>query len=192
MRKILFGLIFCITITAAAEQKTVLCAACHGENGISSNSEWPNLAGQHKSYLIKQLNAFKEGSERNAAMMAGIVAGLTKQDIEELADYYSKQPAAKHKAPTSNLSRGEQLYRFGDFKQHITACIACHGPQGSGNEQAGFPALSGQNTSYTVQQLRAFKNHQRSTDLNAIMRDISRRMSEEDMFAVAEYIHQLN
>ena len=80
------------------------------------------------------------------------------------------------------------MYRGGDFNKHITACIACHGPKGTGNAQAGFPSISGQHAAYTIQQLQDFKEGKRKNDLNSIMRDISARMSIEDMEAVANYI----
>jgi cytochrome c553 len=191
-------LIFFSSITAysadnitVGQKKSILCAACHGENGISINPEWPNLAGQHKRYIIQQLKAFQKGTVRNAPTMTAVVPNLTNQDIKDLAEYYAKLPSAKNDLPFRDLKRGEQLYRQGDFKKHITACIACHGPQGNGNEQAGFPALSGQNSAYTVQQLLAFKTTRRQTDLNSIMRDISARMDEDDMHAVADYIANL-
>ena len=76
--------------------------------------------------------------------------------------------------------------------KRITACIACHGPQGTGNAQAGFPVLSGQHAAYTVLQLVAFKDGKRKNDLNHIMQDISNRMSKEDMEAVAHYIEALH
>lgn len=73
---------------AAGKAKSVVCAACHGMNGISNNDMWPNLAGQKEGYLIKQIKAFKNG-ERKDPSMAPMVASLTEADIENLAAYYS-------------------------------------------------------------------------------------------------------
>ena len=69
------------------------CVACHGENGRSTSPEYPALAGQHRDYLVEALNDYKKG-ERNNAIMAGMVAGLTKQDIATLARYFSTLPPA--------------------------------------------------------------------------------------------------
>ncbi|KTD20940.1 cytochrome c4 [Legionella lansingensis] len=200
MKKILFAVVLCwaSAINAAAEQtntvveKTALCVACHGQQGISVNPQWPNLAGQHASYLLKQLKDYKNITTRNVPVMTAIVANLSDADMAALAEYYAKQPLGEGATPEKYLKRGEQLYRGGDFKKHITACIACHGPRGTGNGQAGFPLLSGQHAPYTIQQLQAFKDKKRSNDLNAIMRDISERMSQEDMEAVAYYIQGLH
>ncbi len=171
--------------------KTTLCIACHGQQGNSDNPTWPNLAGQHASYLNKQLHDLKKGKTRNAVAMTAILANLNDEDMTELAIFYANQPRARGNTPEKFLKRGELLYRGGDFAKHITACIACHGPQGMGNEQAGFPLLAGQHALYTAQQLQAFKEGKRANDLNFIMRDISARMSQEDMEAVAYYIQGL-
>ena len=194
MKKIAFFLAFCYACVAfsagnvkAGQEKSAVCAACHGLTGISINPVWPSLSGQHEAYLVKELQDFKKGLNRNAAVMAPMVANLSDQDIEDLAAFYASQPLPEGTTPQKYLKRGEQLYRGGDFNEHITACISCHGPTGSGNSQAGFPVLSGQQAAYTIQQLQAFKDKKRSNDINAIMRDISARMSLEDMTAVANY-----
>ncbi|MBA3536765.1 MAG: cytochrome c4 [Tatlockia sp.] len=195
MKKILVAvMLFGLAMGSAAETPAILtsCAACHGQSGISSNPQWPSIAGQHASYVIRQLQDFKKGTLRNALAMNAISAALTENEIRELADFYAKQPTPKGATPEKFLKRGELLYRGGDFAKHITACIACHGPKGTGNAQAGFPVLRGQNALYTIQQLQAFKDGKRSNDLNSIMRDISSRMSQEDMEAVAYYIQGLH
>jgi cytochrome c553 len=174
------------------EEKAVVCAACHGPTGVSINPEWPNLAGQHRAYLVKQLHDMKEGHLRSSPIMAPMIANLTPKDIQDLATYYSQQPIPAGVTPKAYLSRGERLYRGGDFDKHITACIACHGPKGTGNAQAGFPVVSGQHAAYTVLQLQHFKTGQRKNDMNSIMRDISQRMNTDDMLAVANYMAGLH
>lgn len=198
MKRLLFKLILCAIISLPAQatqivpDKSAMCAGCHGAQGISVNPDWPNLAGQHASYFIKQLHDYKQATTRNNAIMTSMLSQLNDDDIQALATFYANLPRPGAPTQTKNLLRGEELYRRGDFKKHITACIACHGPQGTGNAQAGFPALSGQQPGYTVQQLQAFKERARSNDLNSIMRDISARMSKADMQAVADYLTQLH
>lgn len=176
----------------AGKKKSTICAVCHGKNGISSNPIWPNLAGQHASYTIQQLKDFKAGTVRNSPSMAGMVANLSNEDMADLAAYYQQLPLAKGVASKENLKRGETLYRGGDFKKGITACIACHGPQGLGNGEAKFPVVSGQHAPYMVMELLDFKNGTRKTDFNGIMRSIASRMSKEDMEAVANYMQGLH
>ena len=194
MKKIVFFLAlfnawatFAVGVYQAGQEKSITCAACHGATGVSINPIWPSLAGQHPGYLIKQLNDFKQ-KKRNNPLMSPMAINLSEQDMEDLAIFYAKQPIPQGKTAKKYLARGEQLYRGGDFSKHITACIACHGPKGTGNAQAGFPVVSGQQAAYTILQLEAFKSGQRSNDLNSIMHDISGRMSKEDMEAVANYM----
>ncbi|MFQ3264477.1 MAG: cytochrome c553 [Colwellia sp.] len=73
---------------AAGKGKSVMCAACHGANGISAIPTYPNLAGQKEAYLVKQLTEFKSG-KRDNAMMKGMVMALTPTDMEDLAAYYA-------------------------------------------------------------------------------------------------------
>ena len=74
---------------AAGKAKSVMCASCHGADGNSVNPDWPKLAGQHANYVAKQLADFKKGEDRNNALMAGMVAGLTPEDMANLAAYYA-------------------------------------------------------------------------------------------------------
>lgn len=172
--------------------KSLLCAACHGPQGISSNPDWPSIAGQHQEYLLKELRDMKTGRTRQAATMSAILASLTDADLQNLAQFYANQPAPTGETPQEHLKRGELLYRGGDRLKGISACIACHGPKGTGNGPAGFPRLSGQHAEYTIQQLKAFQTKQRSNDLHSIMRDISSKMNEDDMRRVAYYIQGLH
>lgn len=199
MKKIVFVFVLCASSIAnavgnpdAGQEKSASCVACHGPAGISSNPEWPSLAGQHAAYIEKQLQYFKIGKKRYNPLMAPIVADLNQQDMADLAAYYSSLPLPKQSTPEKFLSPGEQLYRGGNFEKHITACIACHGPRGLGNAQANFPVLSGQQPVYTMQTLLAFKTNQRQSDANDIMRDIASRMSKDDMEAVAYYVAGLH
>ncbi len=80
------------------KQKSVLCATCHGVDGIGLSQEYPNLAGQKNTYLIKQLKAFKLGHRQEATMQA-MTAGLSDEDIINLASFYSQltaSPLANH------------------------------------------------------------------------------------------------
>ena len=169
----------------------VVCAACHGDHGQSPRGEWPNLAGQHSDYLLKQLHDLRIGSTRYSAIMQPMLESMPEQTLRELAVFYSKQPLKQ--VPTDKINpRGLELYMHGDRLKHIPACIACHGPRGTGNSAAGFPVLAGQNPDYTIIQLLAFKQKTRHNDLRGIMQDITANMTTEDMSAVAKYLYTLN
>jgi len=184
------GLLINCTLLYAANQLSIttnVCAACHGTTGHSIQPEWPHLAGQHTQYLRQQLLAYKQG-ERVDPIMTPIVTALTTDMINKIAKFYALQTDTKHKHHEHNNARGESIYFHGDIKQHITACVACHGPTGKGNALANFPVLSGQQQMYLIKQLHAFKQKTRHNDFNHIMQDISQHMSDADIQAIAEYI----
>ncbi len=177
-----------------AGEKVELCASCHGRDGNSIMPEWPKIAQQNKRYLVKQMLDFQQGEDgrRYNETMSTFMEQYTLEDIEEIAAYYSGQKVTIGEADEQLLERGQQIYRGGDFEKGITACIACHGPHGLGNLQAGFPLLSGQHPAYTVTELLNFKTGKRANDLNHIMQDIAKRMDQSDMEAVANYIYGLH
>ena len=76
----------------AGKEKAKVCAACHGENGVSQAPDFPKLAGQYTDYLVRALNDYKTGVRKNP-IMAGQVANLKKEDIADLAAYFSSQQA---------------------------------------------------------------------------------------------------
>ena len=78
--------------TLANEQ----CAACHGATGVSQNPEWPIIAGQHADYLARTLRQYRSG-ERPDAVMQGIAAGLSDEDIRNLSAWYARQDGLKTK-----------------------------------------------------------------------------------------------
>ena len=176
--------------------KSAPCAACHNADGNSINSEWPSLAGQHQTYLVEQLKAFKKGKApggRYNALMESQVANLTDQDIEDLAAYFASQTTKIGAVPKEQLALGQRLYRGGDLKKGISACIACHGPQGLGNAEAHFPRVSGQQTQYVVNQLKAYKSGERNTSSHSvIMQNIAVRMDDNDMLAIGAYVSGLH
>jgi cytochrome c553 len=180
--------------TPPSELKKIIanCASCHGEQGISPINAIPNLAGQHAEYTLKQLQDYQNKTLRDNAVMHHALKAVSPKDYARLAEYYSRMPKAHGQTPQAFLRLGETLYRGGDPKRHITACIACHGPKGLGNGPAKFPVLSGQKPEYTQQQLKMFKSHQRKNDLNGIMRDIAGRLEEKDIKALAYYCSGLH
>ena len=94
-------LIFSNNVFAAdidkGKEKSVTCVVCHGQDGVSVNPLWPKLAGQHASYLKSQLYEFQKGpnGNRNNAIMTSFAAGLSDEDIEDLATYFSEQKGLK-------------------------------------------------------------------------------------------------
>lgn len=175
----------------AGESKSMTCTACHGPDGNSFNPAWPSIAGQHESYIVSQLRAYQDGT-RNDPMMSGMAMSLSEQDMLDLGAYYASRTMAEKTADAGLAESGERLYRGGNTESGVAACIACHGPRGAGNPAAGWPRVSGQHATYTTEELREYRAGNRTTDDQAIMRDIAGRMTDDEIEAVASYIQGLH
>lgn len=78
----------------AGKEKSTACAACHGAEGVSASSMFPTIAGQHADYIVHALKGYKSGA-RNNPIMQGSVAGLSEQDMADLAAYFASQTGLK-------------------------------------------------------------------------------------------------
>jgi len=176
----------------AGQAKAVSCGACHGIDGNSLSPAWPNLAGQHASYFIRQLEAYQNG-ERQDALMTTLASGLSAEDMADLAAYYATLPAVQRGADPELVELGQSVYRSGLPDRGVAACIACHGPSGRGNPLASFPVVRGQHATYTVATLHAYATGERRSDgsVNQMMRDIAVSLREDEILAVASYIQGL-
>jgi len=171
----------------AGASKAVVCQACHGANGNSTNPDWPSLAGIGADYIADQLKNFKEGKRTNPVMMPN-VANLSTDDMADLGAYFDSLTNTGLEADPSYWQAGEKLYRGGDAARGIPACMACHGPTGRGNEPAKFPALRGQQSVYLAKQLNDYASGARATGPNGIMQTIAKRLSPEDIRHLASYL----
>jgi cytochrome c553 len=200
---------------AAGATKAAVCAACHGADGNSMLGTFPKLAGLGDRYLLKQMmdirawdletDAGKKAvTGREVLEMTGILAGLSDQDLADIAAHYASQNtqlsgAKKIEVQTNSgikvdgLELGERIYRAGNPTTNVPACTGCHAPDGKGNTPAGFPRLSGQHPEYVEKQLRAFRAGDRINDGDQmIMRSIADKLSDAEIIALANYIAGLN
>jgi len=170
---------------------TQVCAACHGADGNSLLPATPNLAGQYPEYLTSQLLSFKTGARKNA-VMSGIAATLTPDDMKNLGAYYGEQPPKLGTATNPELvALGEKIYRGGVAATAVPACAACHTPDGAGIPPL-FPRLAGQHAEYVLAQLKAFSSGERADDNSKMMRAIAVKLSDKEMQAVGQYISGLH
>lgn len=175
----------------AGQAKAAVCAACHGADGNSVSPSFPKLAGQNADYLVAQLENFKSGKRQNPIMSAQ-AKGLSEQDMEDLAAWFSSQKIRTGEADPGLVPLGQQIYRGGDRQAGVPACLACHGPDGAGNAPMKIPALAGQHADYVLAQLQAYASGSRSTDPHKMMETIAERLSPQQMRAVASYIEGLH
>lgn len=191
---VMMGLfLVCASVLANdAKTKAMPCTACHGIDGNSIiNPEWPNLAGQHPSYVTTQLQAFKSGARKNSNMNA-MAAALSDQDMADIAGYFAGQAPKVATVEAAQATAGATLYRGGNKVTGIPACMACHGPNGVGNLAAGYPALRGQHAKYTTLQLQAYRAGTRTTDPKEIMRTIAARMTDAEIDHISRFVEALH
>ncbi|MES2101082.1 MAG: c-type cytochrome [Pseudomonadota bacterium] len=168
---------------------TNVCAACHTADGSRGSPANPIIQGQHPEYLVKQLTEFKAGKRQNA-VMSGMVATLTEDDMKNVAAFYASKTAkpgfAKNKA---TVELGEKIYRGGIADRQIPACAGCHSPNGAGMP-AQYPRLGGQHADYTEAQLVAFRSGARKNSVP--MTGVAAKMNDREIKAVADYIAGLH
>jgi len=183
----------------AGAAKAAVCGACHGITGNSVNPEWPNLAGQHAGYIVEQLALFK-GAARSNAIMQGQAVALSATDMADVAAYFEKQVPAGLEADPTLWKTGQKLYRGGDAGRGIPACAGCHGPDGRGDGPASWPQIRAQHAVYVTTQLRNYVAGTRYVAMAGrsappaaaqMMNDAARRLSGDDIKALAAYIQGL-
>ncbi len=197
MNKLLISLLISIGVSgtamaqgdaAAGQKKAAVCFGCHGADGNSTAPTFPKLAGQSQTYTVKQLKDIKGGA-RPSPMMVGFAAGLSDQDMKDLAAFFSTQQVKSGVVADADLvAKGKAIYSAGLQDKGVAACVACHAPAGVGNDLAGFPAVKGQHAVYVVGQLKAFRDGGRANDPSGMMRDIAGKMSDDEIKAVSAYI----
>lgn len=166
-----------------------VCAACHAPDGNSSIAVNPKLAQQHPEYLVKQLVEFKAGKRENA-VMAGMSAALSEDDMKNIAYWLSSKKATPGAAKEKDLVLlGEKIYRGGIADRQIPACAGCHSPNGAGIPSQ-YPRLSGQHAEYAVAQLTAFRDGVRKNSLQ--MTQIAAKLNDSEIKAVADYVAGLH
>ncbi len=174
---------------AAGEAKaTAVCAACHTTDGSRGLPAYPILQGQHPEYLTKQLVEFKEGKRKNA-IMTGMAAVLTPEDMRNVSAFYASKKAKDGTAKNKDLvAAGERIYRGGIAKKAVAACAGCHSPNGAGIP-AQYPRVAGQHADYIKAQLVAFRQGERTN--SAQMTAIAANLSDKEIEALSDYISGL-
>ena len=163
----------------APPPKAALCAACHGAAGKPLLPVYPILAGQTARYTYLQLRDFQEGRRTNE-LMTPMVAGMTRDEMRELADYFAKQ-----KPPPQVYAASAEKARLGKLKADETLCTMCH--LGGFAGQNEVPRVAAQNFDYLVKQLTEFKARQRTNDAGT-MTSVANTLNAQDIDNLAHYL----
>lgn len=179
---------------AAGQAKAAVCAACHGMDGNSQIAQWPKIAGQHEDYVARQTRMVRD-QQRNVPQMYPMVMNLSDQDITDIAAWYASQTIKPGVADDALVESGRSLYHGGDVDRGIPACMACHGPTGSGIPGTGWPMIRAQHATYTADRLRRYRGGEVNgpSDANsAIMAAIAAGLTDAEIEAVASYVEGLH
>ena len=166
------------------------CRNCHGDRGIGDGSgAFPRLTGQLAFYLYKQLHDFA-AETRSSPVMAPIAKALSEQDMQDVAAYYGSVKGPLFPLPILDpelVRRGGIISASGIADKQVPACIGCHGEAGAGMKPI-FPYLASQYASYLEYQMDAFQLGQRNNSPLGVMTEIARKMDDDDIKAVSEYL----
>ena len=170
---------------AKGQALAATCMACHTADGTRGSPANPILQGQHPEYIVKQLQEFKSGKRKNA-VMSGMVAALSDDDMKQLGAFYGSKTAKPGFAKSKDtLALGEKIYRGGIMERQVPACAGCHTPSGAGMP-AQYPRVGSQHGDYTEAQLIAFRAGTRGN--SAQMVAIAGKMNDREIKAVSDYI----
>jgi cytochrome c553 len=165
-----------------------VCAACHGDKGLSQTSNIPSLAGQTSYAIYKQLHDYRSGARAND-QMTGVAKSLAVTDLASIAAFYAAAGEQYAAIGNRDLSGEPEIIKLvweGDTKRRIPACMSCHTNGVGGPIET--PALLGQNREYMVAQLNAYAAASRKNDVYGRMREIARKLTPEEREQVARYL----
>jgi cytochrome c553 len=172
---------FCTVPSSAQgiEEKAQICAGCHGADGKPIDKSIPTIWGQQAGYIYIELRDFKRG-DRKSDIMQPIVSSFERQDMLDIAEYFSKKPWPDLGQPRAAK---DVAARAVSANQSI-GCTGCHLDhfQGDGT----VPRLAGMSRDYLAKQMTDFRSRARGN--NPGMSDLMLASSPDDLAALAEYL----
>ncbi len=164
-----------------------VCSACHMPEGWGlTDGTFPQLAGQHRTVLIKQLEDIREGNRDNPTMypfaLPSEIGGA--QAVADVTEYIAKLPMNPENGngPGTDLELGKKLY--------ADNCVRCHGTNGEGLAEKYFPRIQGQHYEYLLRQYKWIKEGKRR-NANPEMVEQIKNFSDRDTTAVLDYVSRL-
>ncbi|WP_458735890.1 c-type cytochrome [Zobellella taiwanensis] len=186
-------------VPALAEMppQAAVCISCHQASGLGMPNLAPSVAGMPASYLAEQLRHFQNG-ERNNAIMKPMAMMLDDAGVEAVSQWFASLPVSLPQDPAfrgekpgpDQMAPGEKLAYQGDWQRDLPSCVACHGPEGVGVGEV-FPRLAGQHADYIESQLKAWQSGSRATDPHGLMAPVAKKLTAEEITAVASYFASL-
>ncbi len=182
-----FGITFLASLTAShgtsaqsLQEKTEVCASCHGADGLSKDPTIPIIQGQSAAYIEKQLRDYKNG-DRDSQIMSSMAESLRDAEIPQVAADLASRPWPIAQAATSSEP----------IPDAIATCQTCHGVALTGGNVNGdiAPRIAGQHDLYLSETIASFADGTRSN--SAIMTSIAQALSSDERDRVARYVAAL-
>jgi cytochrome c553 len=199
MRLVLPCLLFACGVAAAAPkfedtiaQRTLACTVCHGKEGRAApDGYYPRIAGKPAGYLYNQLLNFRDG-RRHYGLMTRLLDPLSEPYMLEIAQHFASldlpyAPPQAAAVPADVLERGRRVTIEGVAAAQVPACVQCHGERLTGVAPS-VPGLLGVSRDYLNSQLGAWRAGQRRAHAPDCMAQVARRLSPEDLTAVAAWL----
>ena len=161
------------------EEQVQVCAGCHGENGKPIDKTIPTIWGQQQGYLYIQLRDFKRGDRKNDIMQP-IAAGMTREDMLSIAEYFSRRPWPDLGQPAASKEIASRALRANSS----VGCTGCHLDQFQGD--GTVPRLAGMSREYLTKTIADFRARTRGN--NPGMSDLMLATAPDDLAALTEYL----
>jgi cytochrome c553 len=161
------------------EEKAALCGACHGENGVPTDSTTPIIWGQNAGYLYIQLRDYQKGARKDDRMTP-IAQGLVKEDALALAEYFSAKPWPSTGAHAASKADSD----VASATNKSIVCTSCHLEEFQGD--SSVPRLAGQEHDYLAKTMTDFRTRARAN--NPGMSDLMNSATPEQLAAMANYL----
>ena len=175
----------------------MMCASCHGKEGIAEARNWPSMAGQKANYTYKMLIDYRDEKRAKTAtsiLMVRLAQKMTEQEMADISAYYASfplPPATRPKLATkAQVEKILPLLTKGDGKRLLPPCLLCHGTNAEGNDR-DIPALAGQRAAYFQKTMKEYKNGTRHNDIYSRMRFIAEVLTDDEINALAQYFAEM-
>lgn len=165
-----------------------VCQECHAADGNSLPPEYPKLAGQHATYLHKQLRDFQSGARKHQIMTA-MADSVPDEDLADISAYFASRPVMRGEGGRVDAA-ARALYLEGVAERGIPACAGCHGADGRGADSLDAPApvLAGQHRFYLRAQLLDWRNGVRTNSHGGAMSSAVRNLADAEIESLAAFL----
>ena len=161
------------------EEKTQICAGCHGADGKPVDKTTPVIWGQQAGYIYVELRDYKRG-DRASDIMQPIVSSMERDDMQAIAEYFSKKPWPDLGEPRASKAIAERA----SSANRSVGCTGCHLDHFQGDSTV--PRLAGLSTEYLTKTMADFRTRARGN--NPGMSDLMLATSPDDIAALAQFL----